>query len=196
MKKICVYSGSNPGNRPEYKELAIRLGQVFLQHEIELIYGGSKLGLMGAMAYHILDNGGKVTGVMPRGLFPTELVHERLTRFIEVRDMHERKKTMADLADGFIALPGGIGTYEELFETLSWAQLGIHNKPIGALNVAGFFDPLVSLLQNTVYEGFMRESNMQLLLVATNPQDLVDQMNNYIPPVLGTKWRELPVTPT
>lgn len=196
MKKICVYSGSNPGNRPEYKELAMRLGQVFVQHEIELVYGGSKLGLMGALADHILNNGGKVTGVMPSGLFPSELVHERLTRFIEVRDMHERKKTMADLADGFISLPGGIGTYEELFETLSWAQLGIHNKPIGALNVADFFEPVLSLLQNTVQEGFMKESNMQLLLVATDPQELIDRMNKYVPPVLGTKWRELPVTPT
>jgi uncharacterized protein (TIGR00730 family) len=138
MKRICVYSGSNVGNRPEYKEAAIQLSDVFIKNDLELVYGGSKVGLMGEIADQMLENGAKVTGVMPKGLFPEEIVHNRLSRLIEVQDMHERKKTMADLSDGFIALPGGIGTFEELFEVLSWAQLGIHQKPIGVLNAAGF----------------------------------------------------------
>lgn len=191
MKKICVYSGSNLGNRPEYKEIATQLGDVFVQNNIELVYGGSKVGLMGEIASRILENNGHVTGVMPKGLFPQEIIHERLSRLIEVQDMHERKKTMADLSDGFIALPGGIGTFEELFEILSWAQLGIHKKPVGVLNVTGFFDPVVTLLQSIVQEGFMNASNLKLLLVATDPQKLVDRISSYTSPVLGSKWREL-----
>ncbi len=146
---------------------------------------------MGEIANQMLENGAKVTGVMPKGLFPEEIVHNRLSRLIEVQDMHERKKTMADLSDGFIALPGGIGTFEELFEALSWAQLGIHQKPIGVLNAAGFFEPALSLLQNTVQEGFMNQSNLKLLLVSADPKELVNMMKNYVPPVLDTKWRQL-----
>lgn len=193
MKRICVYSGSNIGNRPEYKEAAIKLSDVLVTNDIELVYGGSKVGLMGEIANQMLENGAKATGVMPKGLFPKEIIHDRLSSLIEVNDMHERKKTMANLSDGFIALPGGIGTFEELFETLSWAQLGIHQKPVGVLNAAGFFDPVLSLLQNTVKEGFMNESNLKLLLVSADPKELVDMMENYVPPVLDTKWRELKV---
>ncbi|MDR1548150.1 MAG: TIGR00730 family Rossman fold protein [Hungatella sp.] len=191
MKRICVYSGSNVGNRPEYREAAIQLSDVFIKNDFELVYGGSKVGLMGEIANQMLENGAKVTGVMPKGLFPEEIVHNRLSRLIEVQDMHERKKTMADLSDGFIALPGGIGTFEELFEALSWAQLGIHQKPIGVLNAAGFFEPALSLLQNTVQEGFMNQSNLKLLLVSADPKELVNMMKNYVPPVLDTKWRQL-----
>lgn len=191
MKKICVYSGSNVGIRSEYKESAIQLGNVLAENKIELVYGGSKVGLMGEIANQILKNNGKVTGVMPKDLFPKEIVNNQLTNLIEVNDMHERKKTMADLSDGFIALPGGIGTFEELFEMLSWAQLGIHNKPVGILNVAGFFEPVITLLHNTSQEGFMNESNIKLLLVSTYPMELLNKMKEYVPPVLGTKWREL-----
>lgn len=191
MKRICVYSGSNVGNRPEYREAAIQLSDVFIKNDFELVYGGSKVGLMGEIANQMLENGAKVTGVMPKGLFPEEIVHNRLSRLIEVQDMHERKKIMADLSDGFIALPGGIGTFEELFEALSWAQLGIHQKPIGVLNAAGFFEPALSLLQNTVQEGFMNQSNLKLLLVSADPKELVNMMKNYVPPVLDTKWRQL-----
>jgi uncharacterized protein (TIGR00730 family) len=189
--KICVYSGSNVGNRPEYKESAIQLGKTLAQNNIELVYGGSKVGLMGELANQILNSNGKVTGVMPKDLFPKEIINENLSRFIEVKDMHERKKTMADLSDGFIALPGGIGTFEELFEILSWAQLGIHGKPVGILNVSNFFAPLVDLMQNAAQEGFMNQSNINLLLIDTEPEGLVDKMKNYSPPVLGIKWREL-----
>lgn len=191
MKKICVYSGSNAGIRSEYKESAIQLGNVIAENNIELVYGGSKVGLMGEIANQILKNNGKVTGVMPKGLFPKEIVNDQLTNLIEVKDMHERKKTMADLSDGFIALPGGIGTFEELFEMLSWAQLGIHNKPVGILNIAGFFEPVITLLHNISQEGFMNESNIKLLLVSAYPTELLNKMKEYVPPVLETKWREL-----
>lgn len=191
MKRICVYSGSNQGIRPEYKESAIQLGSTLVENNIELVYGGSKVGLMGEIANQMLKNNGMVTGVMPKGLFPTEIVNDKLTNLIEVKDMHERKKTMADLSDGFIALPGGVGTFEELFEVLSWAQLGIHNKPIGVLNIAGFFEPIINLLHNTAKEGFMKESNLKLLLVSSDSAELVRKMQEFTPPVLGTKWLEL-----
>ena len=191
MRRICVYSGSNPGNRPEYKEVIKRLSDVFVKNNIELVYGGSNIGLMGEMADRMLNMGGKVTGVMPKGLFPTKVNHIGLTEFIETPDMRERKKVMAELSDGFIALPGGIGTFEELFETLSFAQLGIHKKPVGALNVLGFYNPLLELLKNTAREGFMKESNINLLLVSSEPEELFEKMSNYVPFDLGTKWVEL-----
>lgn len=192
MKRICVYCGSNLGVRPEYKEMTKQLSIVLVENNIELVYGGSKTGLMGEIANHMLDINGRVTGVMPGGgLFPQEIVNERLTKFIEVKNMHERKQTMADLSDGFIAIPGGVGTFEELFETLSWAQLGIHEKPIGVLNISNFFDTFISLMQNIVTEGFMNPSSSKLILVSPDPIDLIKQMISYTPPILGNKWREL-----
>lgn len=191
MKRICIYTGSNLGNKPEYKHAAILLSDVLVKNNIELIYGGSKVGLMGEIANQMLKKGAKVTGVIPKGLFPKEIIHDGLSNLVEVADMHERKKTMSVLSDGFISLPGGVGTYEELFETLSWAQLGIHQKPIGALNIAGFYEPVLALLKNTVNEGFMNESNLNLFLVSSNPDELLCMMKDYIPPMLGTKWREL-----
>ncbi len=191
MNKICVYSGSNFGNKPEYKMCALQLGEILAQNKIELVYGGSKVGLMGELANQVLKNNGKVTGVMPKGLFPKEIVNRNLTRFIEVADMHERKKKMADLSDGFIALPGGIGTYEELFEILSWAQLKLHSKPVGILNAAHFFDPLINMIDRAIQEGFMNPSNARLLLVDTDPNKLLDKMKTYSPPELGIKWRDL-----
>lgn len=191
MKRICVYSGSNLGVRPEYQEMTKALGLVLVKNNIELVYGGSKFGLMGEIANHMLDNNGRVTGVMPGGLFPNEVINDRLTRFIEVKNMHERKQTMADLSDGFIAIPGGVGTFEELFETLSWAQLGIHKKPIGVLNISNFFDTFMAMMQNIVNEGFMNPSNTKLVLVSSDPGELVNQMIHYTPPVLGNKWQQL-----
>lgn len=191
MKRICVYCGSNMGSRPEYREAAILLGKELVRTDIELVYGGSKLGLMGELANQVLADGGKVTGVMPGRLFPKEVINTALTKFIEVTDMHERKKIMADLADGFIALPGGMGTYEELFETLSWAQIGIHKKPIGVLNVDGFYEPLLKMLKNTVTAGFMKESNLELLLASDSSKELIEKLIQYQTPALGVKWREL-----
>lgn len=191
MKRICVYSGSNLGVRPEYQEITKQLGMVLVANNIELVYGGSKTGLMGEIANHMLDHNGRVTGVMPKGLFPKEIINNRLTNFIEVKNMHERKQTMADLSDGFIAIPGGMGTFEELFEVLCWAQLGIHKKPIGVLNISNFFDSFIALIQNIVTEGFMNPSNTKLVLVSSDPGDLVKKMINYSPPVLGNKWSQL-----
>lgn len=191
MKRICVYSGSNPGNRPEYKNVIKDLSEVFVKNNVELVYGGSNVGLMGEMADRMIKLGGRVTGVMPKGLFPKEINHTGLTDFIETEDMRERKKVMAELSDGFIALPGGIGTFEELFETLSFSQLGIHKKPVGVLNVSNFYNPLLELLKNTAKEGFMKESNLGLLLVSSEPEELFEKMKNYLPAELGTKWTEL-----
>lgn len=191
MKRICVYSGSNLGSRSEYKESAKLLGKILAENKIELVYGGSKIGLMGELANEVLRNGGKVIGVMPKGLFSGEMVHKDLTKLIEVENMHERKQTMAELSDGFIALPGGLGTFEELFEVLSWAQLGIHKKPIGILNISNFFDPLLHMIKNTCTEGFMNESNIKLISVSDTPLELINQMKNYVPPLMENKWREL-----
>ncbi len=191
MKRFCVYSGSNLGVRPEYKTITQKLGKAFVENNIELVYGGSRTGLMGEIAKSILDQNGKVTGVMPTSLFPKEVINQGLTQLIEVKNMHERKQTMADLSDGFIAIPGGIGTFEELFETLSWAQLGIHKKPIGVLNISHYFDPFIHLIQTISTEGFMHPSNAELLLYASDPVDLIKQMLHYTPPILGAKWQQL-----
>lgn len=192
MKRICIYSGSNLGFRPEYKENAKLLGKILAENKIELVYGGSRIGLMGQVSNEVLKNNGKVIGVMPKGLFSGEMVHKNLTKLIEVKNMHERKQTMAQLSDGFISLPGGLGTYEELFEVLSWAQLGIHKKPIGLLNVSNFFEPLLHMIQNTCTEGFMSESNIKLISISDNPSLLIEKMKNYTPPLMENKWSELP----
>lgn len=191
MNRICVYSGSNFGNRPEYKQAALQLGELLEQKGIELVYGGSNVGLMGELSGQVLKNDGKVIGVMPKGLFPKEIVNGNLTQFFEVADMHERKKKMAELSDGFIALPGGVGTYEELFEILSWAQLKIHSKPVGILNIANFFDPLLDMIHKAIQEGFMNPSNAKLLLVDSDPNKLLEKMAAYSPPELGIKWLDL-----
>jgi hypothetical protein len=191
MKRICIYSGSNLGFRSEYKESAKLLGKILAEHKIELVYGGSRIGLMGEISNEVLRNNGKVIGVMPKGLFSGEMVHKNLTKLIEVENMHERKQTMAELSDGFIALPGGLGTFEELFEVLSWAQLGIHKKPIGILNISNFFDPLLHMIKNTCVEGFMNESNIKLISASDTPLELIKQMKSYVPPLMENKWREL-----
>ncbi|WP_058303020.1 LOG family protein [Gorillibacterium timonense] len=191
MNRIAVYSGSNHGNRNEYKEAALRLGRTLAGQRIELVYGGSQFGLMGEVANAVLSGEGSVIGVMPKGLFPKEAAHPGLQAFYEVEDMHARKKLMAELSDGYIALPGGAGTYEELFEMLSWAQLGIHGKPMGLLNAGGFFDPLIAMLRHTIREGFMKEAHHDLLCVSDDPEGLIAQMARYEPPALGVKWKQL-----
>ncbi|MEC7126684.1 MAG: TIGR00730 family Rossman fold protein, partial [Pseudomonadota bacterium] len=156
IKKVCVYCGSGSGAGGVYLKGARELGQEFLSREIELIYGGASIGLMGELANTVLQGGGKVTGVMPEGLFRREVPHHDLTEMIKVSTMHERKAIMADLADAFIALPGGLGTAEELFEILTWSQLKIHSKPCGILNTAGYYDKLSEFLTHAVDQQFIR----------------------------------------
>lgn len=160
---LCVYCGSRPGARPAYSEAATALGRGLAERGISLVYGGAGVGLMGTLADAALAAGGRVTGIIPRALMDRELAHARLTRLEVVDDMHMRKARMAALADGFIALPGGLGTLEELFEMLTWAQIGLHAKPCGVLDVARYYQPLVQLIEHMSAEGFIPERHRQLL---------------------------------
>ena len=173
MKKMCIYCGSSPGARPEYAAAAWAAGQALVARGLGLVYGGGNVGLMGRVADAVMAAGGEVIGVIPHHLADKELAHEGATKMIRVDSMHERKQLMADLSDGFIALPGGIGTLEELFETLTWLQLGLHRKPIGLLNVAGFFDPMLAFLDHMVAERFLKAEHRALLIVAEEMEVLL-----------------------
>lgn len=191
MKRICVFAGSNVGTNPEYEQKAIELGKEIISRGFELVYGGSRIGLMGRIADTVLANGGKVIGVMPRNLFRGEMVHTGLTELHEVNNMHERKARMSELADAFIALPGGLGTFEELFEVVSWSQLGIHRKPVGVLNILGYYQPLAEMFERAILAGFMQKTNLGLLIFEEEPDLLLNKMINYTPPVQDKKWNEL-----
>lgn len=191
MKTICVFAGSNPGVNEEYKRKAAELGEYMAEQGIALVYGGSRVGLMGTVADALMAGGGKAVGVMPSGLFSGEIVHQSLTELIEVSGMHERKAKMSELADGYIAMPGGFGTYEELFEVLCWAQIGIHQKPIGLYNVNGYFEPMMKMVKYSIQEGFSNESHLKLIHSSSRPDELIEQMNRYTYPILDKKWREL-----
>ncbi|MEG9463018.1 TIGR00730 family Rossman fold protein [Bacillus amyloliquefaciens] len=191
MKTICVFAGSNPGVNEEYKRKAAELGEYMAEQGIGLVYGGSRVGLMGTVADALMAGGGKAVGVMPSGLFSGEVVHQNLTELIEVSGMHERKAKMSKLADGYIAMPGGFGTYEELFEVLCWAQIGIHQKPIGLYNVNGYFEPMMKMVKYSIQEGFSNESHLKLIHSSSRPDELIEQMNRYTYPILDKKWREL-----
>lgn len=190
MKRICVFCGSRPGVRPAYRAAAEALGALFAERGIELVYGGGNVGLMGIVADACLAAGGRVVGVIPRALLEWEVGHEGLTRLEVVDSMHTRKARMAELADGFIALPGGLGTFEELFEILTWAQLGFHSKPVGLLNVDAYYQPLVQMMERGVAEGFMKAENRGLLLVEDNAQALLRTMGAYHPPAVGKRIRD------
>jgi len=187
MKRITVFCGSSFGIEEIYKEQATLLGQTLAKQNIELVYGGANVGLMGAVADGILKEGGKAIGVLPNFLRSKEIAHLGLTELILVESMHERKTKMNDLCDGVIALPGGFGTLEELFEMLTWAQLGLHKKPIAILNINGFYDALIELTKVMVEKGLLKDVNQQMLLVSDNIDDLLDQMKNYVAPTTG-KW--------
>ena len=191
MKRICVFAGSNVGERLEFQTEARQLGKILVQNNIELVYGGSCVGLMGEVANQVLELGGRVTGIMPRGLFRGEIVHHGLTELIEVETMHERKSKMSELADAFIALPGGYGTFEELFEVVCWSQIGIHEKPVGLLNIAEFYTPLLQMVDRAAAEGFMNPSNKELLVSAQTANELIVEMKSYKRPVMGNKWKQL-----
>jgi uncharacterized protein (TIGR00730 family) len=189
MKRITVFCGSSFGTEEIYKEQATLLGKTLAQQNIELVYGGANVGLMGAVADGVLNEGGKAIGVLPNFLRSKEIAHLGLTELILVESMHERKTKMDELCDGVIALPGGFGTLEELFEMLTWAQLGLHKKPIAILNINGFYDSLIELTKVMVEKGLLKDVNQQMLLVSDNIDDLLNQMKNYVPPTVG-KWIE------
>ena len=192
MRRICVFSGSNPGRRPEYREAAQALGREMVARGLGLVYGGASVGMMGAIADSVLAGGGEVIGVIPRGLFRSEVAHEGLTQLHEVNSMHERKALMADLADGFIALPGGYGTFDELFEIITWEQLGIHTKPIGLLDVAGYFAPLLALIAHAVSQGFIPPRHSNIVIHESSPATLLDRLAMHRPDITKNIWSELP----
>ena len=188
MKRVCVFCGSASGGRAEYAEAARALAGELARRGLGLVYGGGSVGLMGVLADASLAAGVKVIGVIPRPLASRELLHSDLTELRLVDSMHERKATMASLADAFIALPGGLGTLEELLEVLTWSQLGIHRKPVGILNVAGYWSALVQLLDHAAHERFVRREYLAFLLVADTPTALLDQLATWTPPSLPHAW--------
>ena len=189
MRRICVFCGSNPGRLPAYRAAAVALGRTLAERGIGLVYGGASVGLMGAVADAALAAGGEATGVIPRALMDRELGHSGLTELRVVGSMHARKALMAELSDGFIALPGGAGTLEEIFEIWTWSQLGDHEKPCGLLNVAGFYDRLIGFLDHAAAEGFMRAEHRAMLLAAETAQAMLAAFAAYRAPVVR-KWIE------
>jgi len=179
VKRLCVFCGSNPGFNPAYREAATALGSLLAERHIELVFGGGHIGLMGAVADAVLRAGGHVIGVIPHALVARELAHTGIQDLRAVNSMHERKALMAELSDGFIALPGGYGTFEEFFEIITWGQLGIHHKPCGLLNIQGYYTPLLQLVEMGVKEGFIPESHRELVLVESTPTGLLEKMQGY-----------------
>ncbi|UCD69347.1 MAG: TIGR00730 family Rossman fold protein [Betaproteobacteria bacterium] len=184
---VCVYCGSSSGDLSDYATAARELGTLLAKRNVRLVFGGGSVGLMGVLADAVLEAGGTVTGVIPNGLRTRELAHEGVTEMIAVDSMHARKQRMVDLADAFIALPGGIGTLDELFETWTWLQLGIHAKPVGLLNVAGYYDPLLTFLQQMSDRQFMSEKHLACLSIETDADRLLEQLNSFRTPGEG-KW--------
>jgi uncharacterized protein (TIGR00730 family) len=187
LNAICVFCGSSEGNDIEIIEQSVVLGESLAKENITLVYGAAKIGVMGKVAQSALDKGGKVIGVIPEFLKLKEVVHLGLTELITNKNMHERKMTMQEISDGFITLPGGFGTLEELFEILTWSQLGLHRKPIGILNVNGFYDDLLQLLEHMVKRGFLKMENYELLIVDTSVEGLLTKMRHFTPQAVP-KW--------
>jgi uncharacterized protein (TIGR00730 family) len=187
MRRICIFAGSNAGSRPEYAAVASELGEALASRGIGVVYGGGNVGLMGVLADAALQRGGSVIGVIPEALVRKEVAHTGLTELRVVHSMHERKALMSELSDAFIALPGGLGTFEELFEVVTWAQLGIHAKPCGLLNVKGYYDGLLSFVRHAVVEEFLHPRHAALLLASDSLADLLTQMEEWRPPPIE-KW--------
>ncbi|WP_344762706.1 TIGR00730 family Rossman fold protein [Actimicrobium antarcticum] len=181
MTSLCVYCGASPGASTLYADAARSLGRSLVEQDIALVYGGGDVGLMGVIADEVMRCGGDVTGVIPTALVDKEVGHAGLTRLHVVKDMHERKAMMASLSDGFIAMPGGMGTMEELFEVLTWSQLGFHDKPIGLLNVNGFYDGLITFVDHMVTQGFLRPHHRQLLMHEADDLSLLHRLTDYQP---------------
>ena len=188
LKRICVFCGSSFGARAEYKLAAQQMGKALAARKIGLVYGGGNVGLMGAIADATLAAGGEVIGVIPDSLLRREIGHSGLTQLHVVQTMHERKALMADLANAFIALPGGFGTMEEFCEIVTWSQLGIQQKPCGLLNVAGYWDHFLAMLDHSVDEKFVRPENSELILVAKNPETMLERLMEWTPPAQAEKW--------
>lgn len=188
MRRLCVFCGSSAGARPEYLAAAQTLGRALAERGVGLVYGGARVGLMGAVADAALAHGGEVLGVIPRALEEREIAHPGLTELRVVESMHERKAVMSDLSDGFVALPGGLGTLEELFEVWTWAQLGVHDKPCALLDVAGYYVPLLDFLDHGVREGFVRPAHRAQLLVDDDPARLLDRLALFRPTPTGRRW--------
>jgi uncharacterized protein (TIGR00730 family) len=189
MKRICVYCGSSIGKRPEYAAAAKALGEALVARNIGLVYGGASVGIMGLIADAVLSLGGEVIGVIPQAIADKEIAHTGLSKLEVVANMHERKARMADYSDGFIALPGGMGTLEELFEVLTWGQLGFHTKPCGLLNVEGYYDHLTAFLEHAVDQEYLKGKHLGMLQTQTEPNALLDLLAAYQAPE-GGKWIE------
>lgn len=184
MKRIAVFCGSSSGASSSYTEGAIQLGKELVKRGITLVYGGASVGIMGAVANTVLQEGGHVIGVMPQLLIDREIAHTNLSEMFVVNTMHERKAKMAELADGFIALPGGPGTMEEFFEVFTWAQIGLHQKPMGLFNINHYYDPLISLFDHMAKEHFLHPKYQSLAIVDTDAENLLHQFDNYVPPTV------------
>lgn len=176
MKSICVFCGSSAGNDPSYKNAALQTGKLLAENKITLVYGGGKVGLMGAIADEVLKYGGEVIGVIPQFLVDKEVAHQQINEMIVVQSMHERKQKMSELADGFMTLPGGIGTFEEFYEVLTWGQLNLHQKPIGLLNAGGYYDLMLQFLDHSMKTGFLRTQSWELVLTSSEPEELLNKM--------------------
>ena len=187
IHNLAVFCASSDGNDKEIYESAFEVGKIMAKNDIRLVYGGSKLGLMGQVAKGVMEHGGKATGVIPDFLKTKEVVHTSLDKLITTQDMHERKLTMNELSDAFLTLPGGFGTFEELFEIVTWAQLGLHRKPIGLLNIGGFYDDLIKMLNNMCDKGLLKKENLDILLISDNFEDLLQQMRDFEPQPVP-KW--------
>ena len=187
LRRVTVFCGSSPGTDPAFAEATRSMGRELVARDIGVVYGGGDVGLMGVLADTVLAEGGEVTGIIPRDLWDKEVGHQGLTELLVVGSMHERKLAMADRADAFVALPGGVGTFEELFEVVTWTQLGIHHKPAGVLDVNGFYRPLLDFLDTTVAAGFVKPGHRSIVQSSTSPAGLLDQLAAWTP-ATGDKW--------
>jgi uncharacterized protein (TIGR00730 family) len=188
VRRVCVFCGSSPGARPAYADATAELARVLVAEGLGLVYGGARVGLMATLADTTLAEGGEVTGVIPRALVEKEIAHNGLSDLRVVRSMHERKAVMADLSDAFVALPGGLGTLEELLETYTWAQLGLHQKPCALLDVDGYYAGVVEFLSHAVVERFLREEHRAMLIVDREPRALIDRLKRFEPGAVTPKW--------
>ena len=189
MKRICIYCGSNSGRLGVYSDAAESLGVEIADRNITLVYGGASVGLMGIIADTVLRRGGRVIGVIPKSLVDKEVAHPGLSDLRVTSSMHERKQQMAEMSDGFVALPGGIGTLEELFEMWTWSQLGFHKKPIGLLNIQSYFESMLAFLRHSVDQGFVKQDHLEMLIVSSSPSSLIDSMIDYVPTSVS-KWQD------